>query len=173
MALGPVCTTWIKLICFSIYLHSITIKLTLCFIYKVSQEVSEQLESTSTTVVTNVGLTKTTKKPIWEHAGRPILSGELPTPRELYSRKCKYPLSYNTAIICNFPTHKSERRARQWNSQLSSKINSACIGLMFHSIFLCYWCLLYIQSQEYTVSYSIIISTELIWCRIHQLAVIE
>lgn len=47
-------------------------------------------ESTLITDATRDGTTRTTRKPILELVGRPIPLEELPTLRELFSKKCKY-----------------------------------------------------------------------------------
>lgn len=56
-----------------------------------SPEVFELPGSTWTTAVTSDGRTRTTKKPIWAPAGRPIHSVEHLTPKELSWRRCKCP----------------------------------------------------------------------------------
>lgn len=60
-------------------------------VLQASQEVSVPHVNTSTTVVINVGLTKTTKKLTWEHVGRPIHSVVLHTQKASFLKKCKCP----------------------------------------------------------------------------------
>lgn len=62
----------------------------LLLLLQASQEVSVLHVSTSIIVAISAGLTKTTKKLIWEHVGRPIHSVVHHMPKESCLKKCKY-----------------------------------------------------------------------------------